>query len=137
MGNPKRMATTANDPDKGRTPDERPDGGEFRERLAKLGGRLDEKLGHRRDDADTGQRGSAMGVAFRIATELIAGVLVGAFIGWQLDTWLGTAPVLLLIFFMLGAAAGILNVIRTARKMQPDASRPGGERQGSEPACDE
>ncbi|MEC9367287.1 MAG: AtpZ/AtpI family protein [Pseudomonadota bacterium] len=65
-----------------------------------------------------------MGLAFRIATELVAGVLVGALIGWQLDRWLSTAPVMLLIFFLLGAAAGILNVVRVAKKMQPGRNGP-------------
>ncbi len=65
-------------------------------------------------------RGTAMGTAFRIASELIAGLIVGGFIGWQLDEWLETTPVFLLIFFILGAAAGIWNVIRTALQMQAE-----------------
>ncbi|MDA7947282.1 MAG: AtpZ/AtpI family protein [Hyphomicrobiaceae bacterium] len=66
-------------------------------------------------------RGSAMGTAFRIASELIAGLVVGGFIGWQLDRWFDSSPVFLLIFFILGAAAGIWNVIRTALQMQAEA----------------
>ncbi|MGE0613203.1 MAG: AtpZ/AtpI family protein [Hyphomicrobiales bacterium] len=67
-----------------------------------------------------------MGLAFRIATELVAGVLVGTAIGWQLDRWLETSPVMLVIFFGLGTAAGIMNVVRVAKKMQPgaDGNRP-------------
>ena len=48
----------------------------------------------------------------RVATELVAGVVVGAFIGWMLDEWLGTSPLLLVIMFFLGAIAGMLNAWR-------------------------
>jgi len=50
--------------------------------------------------------------------ELVLGTVVGGFIGWQLDRWLGTGPFLLLIFFVLGVVAGILNVVRTAYEIQ-------------------
>lgn len=53
--------------------------------------------------------GAIMG---RVATELVAGVIVGAFIGWVLDNWLGTSPLFLLVLFFLGAIAGMLNVWR-------------------------
>lgn len=48
----------------------------------------------------------------RVATELVAGVMVGTFIGWALDRWLGTTPLFLVMLFFLGAAAGMLNVWR-------------------------
>jgi ATP synthase protein I len=54
----------------------------------------------------------------RLGVELVAGVAVGGFIGWALDRWLGTAPFLMVVFLALGAAAGILNVIRAAKAMQ-------------------
>jgi len=66
-------------------------------------------------------RRAQLGLAFRLATELVAGFVVGAVIGWYLDKWLGTAPWFLLIFFGLGAAAGVMNVHRTARIMQEAA----------------
>jgi ATP synthase protein I len=62
-----------------------------------------------------------MGQALRLATELVAGVAVGGFIGWALDRWLGTQPVLMAVFLILGAAAGILNVMRSAQKRQAEA----------------
>ena len=41
----------------------------------------------------------------RVATELVAGVIVGALIGWMLDNWLGTSPLFLVLLFFLGAMA--------------------------------
>ena len=48
----------------------------------------------------------------RIATELLAGLIIGASIGWAFDNWLNTSPLFLIIFFLLGGAAGILNLWR-------------------------
>ena len=59
-----------------------------------------------------------MGVAFKLGTELVAAVAVGTIIGFILDRWFDTTPWLLIIFFFLGAAAGILNVIRAAKRIQ-------------------
>lgn len=67
-------------------------------------------------------RGKAMGIAFRIATDLVAGVAVGGFLGWVLDNWLGTAPILLIVFLLLGIAAGLRNSIRAAKKLQETAN---------------
>ena len=64
------------------------------------------------------KRGSFMGNAFKLGTELVAAVVVGTIIGFILDSWFGTTPWLIIIFFFLGAAAGMLNVIRTANRMQ-------------------
>ena len=67
---------------------------------------------------DTEKKGSFMGSAFKLGTELVAAVAVGTIIGFILDSWFDTKPWLILIFFFLGTAAGILNVIRTANRMQ-------------------
>ena len=67
---------------------------------------------------DSEKRGSFMGSAFKLGTELVAAVVVGTIIGFILDNWFDTKPWLIIIFFFLGAAAGMLNVIRTANQMQ-------------------
>ncbi len=72
-------------------------------------------------EPETQARGAALGQALRLATEMVAGVAGGGFIGWALDRFLGTAPFLMVVFLMLGAAAGILNVVRTAKAMQTEA----------------
>ena len=70
--------------------------------------------------SDSEKRGSFMGTAFKLGTELVAAVGVGTIIGFILDSWFGTKPWLIIIFFFLGAAAGMLNVIRAANRMQKE-----------------
>ena len=70
--------------------------------------------------SDNDKRGSFMGSAFKLGTELVASVAVGTIIGFILDSWFDTKPWLIIIFFFLGAAAGMLNVIRTANRMQKE-----------------
>ena len=53
-----------------------------------------------------------MALAGRVTTELVAGVVVGTFIGCAFDNWLGTTPTLMVVFFFLGSAAGMMNVWR-------------------------
>ena len=71
-------------------------------------------------DNDAEKRGSFMGNAFKLGTELVAAVMIGTIIGFILDSWFDTKPWLIIIFFFLGAAAGMLNVIRAANKMQKE-----------------
>ena len=61
---------------------------------------------------------SNLGIAFKMSTEMVAAVVVGTIIGFILDSWFGTKPWLILIFFFVGVAAGILNVVRSAKNMQ-------------------
>jgi ATP synthase protein I len=85
--------------------------------------RLNEGLGHARDAAggpsdspDREQAATASGYAkgFRLSSEFVAGVVVGAGIGWLIDRWLGVSPWGLIVFLLLGFAAGVLNVMRSA-----------------------
>ena len=70
--------------------------------------------------SDGEKKGSYIGSAFKLGTELVAAVAVGTIIGFILDSWFDTKPWLIIIFFFLGTAAGILNVIRTANRMQKE-----------------
>ena len=72
----------------------------------------------KQDDVDSQKRGLFMGSAFKLGTELVAAVAVGTIIGFILDNWFGTKPLLLILFFLFGSAAGIYNVIKAAKKMQ-------------------
>ena len=66
------------------------------------------------------KKGVFLGNAFKLGTELVAAVIVGTIIGFILDNWFGTKPILIIVFFFFGAIAGITKVIKTARKMQKD-----------------
>ena len=86
-----------------------------KQRLAEIDRRLD-KLQAQREEKDwPGRSALPEGMAAimgRVATELVAGVVVGALIGWALDRWLDTSPLFLLVMFFMGAIAGMLNVWR-------------------------
>src|SRR5919109_2179117 len=87
-------------------------------RLQRLGERLGQVRARRssesgsKADASANAAGFARGV--RLSAELIAGVLFGAAIGWLLDRWLGISPWGMIVFLLLGFAAGVLNVVRSA-----------------------
>lgn len=107
-------------------PDDKESGDSDSRRLAELEERLQEARRQRgtNDQAESSQ--SKLGIAFRLVTELLAGVIVGGGIGWALDRFFGTSPFLLIVMFLLGVAAGMVNVVRAARQMEEDSGRPGG-----------
>ncbi|MFA5122569.1 AtpZ/AtpI family protein [Zavarzinia sp.] len=89
---------------------------------------LDRRLKEARDsvlgppEPETPSRVSnAYGSAMRLGVEFVSGFVVGGLIGWVLDRWFGTRPWLMIVFFLLGAAAGTLNLIRAARRLQAEA----------------
>ena len=55
-----------------------------------------------------------MALGFRLSSELVAGVAVGGLLGWSFDRWLSTSPFGLIVFVLLGFAAGVVNVVRSA-----------------------
>lgn len=91
-------------------------------RLGNLDQRLSELQGSREiridqpgaESGDGAARASAMARGFRLSSELVAGVVVGAGIGWGFDRLLSTSPFGLIVFFLLGFAAGVINVMRSA-----------------------
>ena len=66
---------------------------------------------------NNGSNVASLGKALKISTELVAAVVVGSTIGYLLDGWFDTKPLLTICFFLLGVAAGMLNVFRSAKKM--------------------
>lgn len=91
----------------------------LRARLAELDRSLDTNKGpaaERSAPTEDKTLASAMGLGARVLTEFVAGIAVGALIGWQLDKWLHTSPLLLIVFLALGTAAGFWNVYRIAAK---------------------
>jgi ATP synthase protein I len=85
--------------------------------------RLDQALERRRGESGKsseesgGDARKGLSIALRIGVELVAALIVGAGVGILLDRWLGTAPWLMVGFFVLGAAAGFLNVMRVMKRM--------------------
>jgi ATP synthase protein I len=114
------MAEGANDSGKGNGDKSSSDEAALSARL----GSLDQRLSKIRDSrkigtdqpggGDGAARASAMAIGFRLSSELIAGVVVGALLGWGFDRLLSTSPFGLIVFVLLGFIAGVVNVIRSA-----------------------
>ena len=107
------------------------DAARYAGRISELGDRLDKAKAERERAADAEldaeMRGRGMAYGMRMAAELVAAVIVGGLIGYALDSWLGSKPWLFLLFFVLGFAAGVLNVVRSYERMQKEiAARTGG-----------
>ena len=78
-----------------------------------LNSRIDNALANKGNKNEVNNKNKTLVNSFsRVASELLAGLLVGAGIGWTLDKWLDTNPLFLILFFLLGGAAGILNLWR-------------------------
>jgi ATP synthase protein I len=100
-------------------------------RLGSLDHRLSEIRGGRKvgtdqsgNEQDTAQaRASAMAIGLRLSSELVAGVLGGAALGWGFDRLLSTSPWGLIVFLLLGFTAGVINVMRTAGVMAKQSQR--------------
>jgi ATP synthase protein I len=105
-----------------------------REAFKRRASALEQKLREARgadEPGETDARGStssangkAMGRALRLSTELIGGIIVGSGLGWLFDQLLGTWPAMFIVFFLLGSAAGMLNLIRSASKIKTGPSDP-------------
>ncbi|RAH99957.1 F0F1 ATP synthase assembly protein [Acuticoccus sediminis] len=105
---------------------------DFEERRSKLRRQLDRhEAAERAEQAKEAQRtASSYAIAFRLSTEFVSAVVVGLAIGWGLDWVAGTLPLFMVVFLLLGFAAGVLNVLRSAGLIQtPEpGKRPRGER---------
>lgn len=124
------MADGTHNTNRGETgPDKLPaDEAALSARLDRLNHRLSEAREDRKSQTDQSGSGagsanaSAMARGFRLSSELIAGVLVGAAIGWGFDRLLSTSPWGLIVFFLLGFSAGVINVMRAAGVANRDGS---------------
>lgn len=94
---------------------------DFDARLRKLRG--EEGPGAAKQDR-AGER-AKYGAGLQVGIELVAGVVGGALVGYALDRWLDTAPLLLILFFVLGAVAGTLNAYRWLRRFSAPTSSEG------------
>lgn len=89
-------------------------------RLKRLGDAIVERRAARPERSSPASGlGGALSDAFRLAAGFVSGVLVGAGLGWLFDSWLGTSPFGLIVFLLLGFAAGVLNVLREVGRVKP------------------
>ncbi|MGY4575583.1 F0F1 ATP synthase assembly protein I [Bradyrhizobium pachyrhizi] len=116
------MAENTNDGANGSRDQSPPDEAALSARLGSLDHRLSEIRDSRRsktdqsgtEGGDSAARASAMALGFRLSSELIAGVAVGAAIGWGFDRLLSTSPFGFIVLTLLGFVAGVVNVVRSA-----------------------
>lgn len=90
---------------------------EDKDRISEKINEFQKKYKHRSPDDNDNTKSSAFGLAMRITTDLMSGVIIGGIMGWSFDKLFGTSPWILIVFFVLGVFAGISNVIRTANRM--------------------
>lgn len=96
------------------------------DRLDRLGDALSKAKGKISPETRERSSASGFGQALRMSSEFVAGILVGAGLGWLIDRVFDTAPWGLIVFLMLGFGAGILNVLRVAKLVDDPASRLNG-----------
>jgi ATP synthase protein I len=125
------MADGANESGNGSRDRSSPDEAALSARLGSLDQRLSEIRGSRKigtdqsgNEQDAAQaKASAMAIGLRLSSELVAGVLVGAALGWGFDRLLSTSPWGLIVFLLLGFTAGVINVMRAAGVMAKQSER--------------
>ena len=96
-------------------------------RLKHLEKRIEEKRPAAPSRPSSGAGGSngasSLGLAMRLSTEFIAGVLAGGILGWLCDQFLGTKPWGLIVLLMLGFATGVYNVMRVSGSLSRPAAK--------------
>jgi ATP synthase protein I len=101
-----------------------PEFGDLPDRLKDLGNRIAAEKGERAEASKPSgsmQGASDYSKGYKLASEFVAGVLVGGLIGYGIDYVAGTLPLFLIIFLLLGFGAGILNMSRAANRTPPTA----------------
>lgn len=102
---------------------------ELSSKLSSLDARLkaaQEREGQTKPGATLAAERGLLGQAWRLSAELVSGLIAGGALGWGLDYWLGTKPWLMLVFFLLGAVAGLNLAIKAAKRMMAEQARAAG-----------
>ena len=116
MADPRKPNAPKNQPD--------PELGDFSNRLKNLSDRIAAEKSEKAaaEQPSTRFQGAKdYSKGYRLASEFVAGVLVGGLLGYGLDYLLGTLPLFLIVLLLFGFAAGILNMSRAANRDQPTA----------------
>jgi ATP synthase protein I len=112
----------AKPPGQAKPPQPDPELGNISDRLKDLGSRIEAEKSERIEagkPAQSYQGASDYSKGYKLASEFVAGVLVGGLLGYGLDYLLGTLPLFLIVFLLLGFGAGILNMSRAANRTPP------------------
>jgi ATP synthase protein I len=87
-------------------------------RLNELKKKIEEAKLKNQDKGLNNIQSSPIGKAMKLAVEIVAALAIGITIGLLIDNFFDTRPLFIIIFFLLGSCAGILNVFRVAKSMQ-------------------
>lgn len=98
--------------------DEKPEGDDPEKALKDLGSRLQDARAERQPVTSGSAEGNMMGLAYRMLADILAGIGVGGYLGWWLDTQFDTQPVLFVFMLFLGMAGGVANSVRSAARAQ-------------------
>lgn len=88
------------------------------ERLAQLEARINRLKAKDAPKSHQEEHYSQANLAWRMVIELVAGLLIGFGIGYGLDSLFGTLPIFLVLFTLLGLAAGVKTMMRSAAELQ-------------------
>ena len=87
-------------------------------KLNQLNQKIEAAKSKNQSDSHSGIPPSQLGKVMKLTVEIVAAVGIGVGIGILLDNFFNTRPLFIIIFFLLGGCAGILNVFRVAKSMQ-------------------
>ena len=107
----------------------RPEGGDDRSATSDLAARIAHAQGDRvvrEPPAGSSSTASGASRAYRLAAEFVAAIIVGAGLGYGIDLVVGTKPWAMIVFLLIGFAAGVLNVVRATKEMNDATAVPPG-----------
>lgn len=102
-----------------------------KDRLADLDTRIKQLKGVEKTTSKMEDHHSQAHLAWRMVIELVAGIVIGLGIGYGLDVLFGTMPIFLVLFVLLGFAAGVRVMLRSVKELQNEAAQVAAEEKGN------
>lgn len=97
------------------------------DKLRDLSARIEQAKGAKAPVSKMEEHHSQAHLAWRMVIELVAGIVIGLGIGYGLDVLFGTMPIFLVLFVLLGFAAGVRVMLRSVQEIQNDAANAADE----------